>query len=318
MESAALCAECLYCVVCSVFLSFLHHFSLSASSAKLWVSSTLSSSRACSAPLLAARQIRRRPCAVCKCGPLSTRIHHAFFHHIICLFDTSFSSCIEFTSFLASAHSFCVVVYSFPSCPSCASTSFLGFPFSRLSLSCSFWAFLSLLLLLSLHSILPLFLSLCFSLLLLLSPFFSLSLFLSPPLLSSLPTFSSPLPLAPCALSSLSRAPPACFLPFDPTPVVPHSSAPLALLLLPLALSTLPPLSLYLLLTVSCSSFSIPSPSSQSAHLIPRVSFFLLLPSLLLDCPPPLCFCSAHAHLTIGLISLSCHSPSKLRIYSFS
>ena len=75
---------------CSRF--FLHHFSPSASSAELWVSSTLSSSRACSAALLAARQIRRRPRAVRMCGPPSTRIHHASRHHVMCLFDTSLSS----------------------------------------------------------------------------------------------------------------------------------------------------------------------------------------------------------------------------------
>ena len=55
----------------------------SASSAKLWVSPTPSLSRACSAALLAARQTRRRPRAVCMCGPLSTRIHHAFLHHFL-------------------------------------------------------------------------------------------------------------------------------------------------------------------------------------------------------------------------------------------
>ena len=53
----------LHCLVClSPFL--LHHVFPSASSARLRVSSTLSSSRACSAALLAARQIRRRPRAV--------------------------------------------------------------------------------------------------------------------------------------------------------------------------------------------------------------------------------------------------------------
>ena len=48
------------------------------------------SSRACSAALLAARHVRRRPRAVRKCGPLSTRTHQAFLHHVMCLFDTSF------------------------------------------------------------------------------------------------------------------------------------------------------------------------------------------------------------------------------------
>ena len=103
---------------CSHF--FLPRFSPSASSARLWVSSTPSLSRACSAALLAARQIRRRPRAVRMCGPLSTRIHHAFLHHVMCLFDTSCSSCIEFVSLLSSTHSPCVVISSFPSCASWA------------------------------------------------------------------------------------------------------------------------------------------------------------------------------------------------------
>ena len=54
-----------------------------------WVSQTQLPSRTCSAA----------------CSPLSTRIHHAFRHHVMCLFDTSFSSCIE----LATTHSSCVV-----------------------------------------------------------------------------------------------------------------------------------------------------------------------------------------------------------------
>ena len=102
---------------------FLLHFSLSVSLAGLWASSTLSSSRACSAALLATRQVRRRSRAVRMCGLLSTRIHQAFLHHVMCLFDTSFSSCVEFTSFLASTHSFYVVISSSPSCPFWASTS---------------------------------------------------------------------------------------------------------------------------------------------------------------------------------------------------
>ena len=110
----------LHCLVClSPFL--LPHVPPSASSAGLRVSSTLSSSRACSTALLAARQIRRRPHAVRVCGPLSTRIH-AFFHHVMCLFDTSFS-CIEFVSFFAPTHFSCVVTSYSPSCPFWASTS---------------------------------------------------------------------------------------------------------------------------------------------------------------------------------------------------
>ena len=105
----------------SLFLScshfFLPHFSPSASSVKLWVSSTLSLSRACSAALLAVRQTHRRPRAVLMCGPLSTQIHQAFFHHVMCLFDTSFSR-TESVSFFSSTHSSCVVISSFPSWPS--------------------------------------------------------------------------------------------------------------------------------------------------------------------------------------------------------
>ena len=83
-------------------------FSPSASSA-IWVSSTQPLSRACSAALLAARQIRRRSRAVRMCGPVSTRIHQAFLHHVMCLFDKSFSSCVEFAFFFASTHSSCLL-----------------------------------------------------------------------------------------------------------------------------------------------------------------------------------------------------------------
>ena len=81
------------------------------------------SSRACSAALLAARHVRRRPRAVHKGVPLSTQIHQAFLHHLMCLFDTSFSSCVEFISFFASTHSSCVVISSSLPCPSWASAS---------------------------------------------------------------------------------------------------------------------------------------------------------------------------------------------------
>ena len=46
--------------------------------------------------LLTARQTRRLPLALRMCGPLSTRIHHALCHHVMCLFDTWHSSCTEF------------------------------------------------------------------------------------------------------------------------------------------------------------------------------------------------------------------------------
>ena len=94
-----------YCLVVSPFLSpflpFFPRVSPSASSAKLWVSSTLSSSRACSAAFLAARQIRRRPRPVRICGPTSTRIHHAF-STMSCVYSTHQSHLVlnSFPSFL--------------------------------------------------------------------------------------------------------------------------------------------------------------------------------------------------------------------------
>ena len=144
----------LRCLVClSPFL--LSHFSSSAPSAELRVSSTLSLSRACSAALLAARHVRRRPRAIRKCGPLSTRIHQAFLHHVTCLFDTSFPSCIEFMSIFSSTHSSCVVISSFPSCSSRASTSPSSF---LLLLQSLLRSRLSFSLLLSCHFFLSLFL----------------------------------------------------------------------------------------------------------------------------------------------------------------
>ena len=80
----------------SLSVCFLLHFSRSASSARRWASPAPSSSRACSAALLAARQTRRLPLALRMCGPLSTRIHHALCHHVMCLFDTWHSACTEF------------------------------------------------------------------------------------------------------------------------------------------------------------------------------------------------------------------------------
>ena len=79
------------------------------------------------------------------------------------------------------------------------------------------------------------------------------SLLSSTPLEPSLQSLALPGPfsvLAPPALSSLPHAPCACFLPYPPILVVPRSSAPLALLL-PIALSSLPPLSLSLLLALA-------------------------------------------------------------------
>ena len=75
---------------------FPSHFSPSASSAPSRVSPTQLPLRTCSAACLAARQVLRRLLAVRMCGPLSTRIHHALCHHVMCLFDTWHSSCTEF------------------------------------------------------------------------------------------------------------------------------------------------------------------------------------------------------------------------------
>ena len=91
----AFCGRCstrcrvfsLPCLICLSVCLF-SHFSRSASSARRRASPAPSSSRACSAALLAARQTRRLPLALRMCGPLSTRIHHALCHHVMCLFDT--------------------------------------------------------------------------------------------------------------------------------------------------------------------------------------------------------------------------------------
>ena len=278
----------LHCLVC--LSPFLPHVSPSASSAKLWVSSTLSSSRACSAALLAARQIRRRPRAVRMCGPPSTRIHHAFFHHVVCLFDTSLSTY--------------VVISSFPSYPLLGLN--FSFFFPSLLMSSRF---------VSLALPEPLLLSLALP---------EFSLLLAPPALSSAP-------LAPPALSSAPHAPPVLsslpLLSFPVrclfsalNPMVSHSPAPLALLLLSLALSSLPPLSLYLLIVLAHLPPSTRRPRNLPVTSLGFLSFLLLrfLPSLLLGCSLPLCFSSAHAHLTIGLVSLSCRPLSNFRISSSS
>ena len=107
-------------------------------------------------------------CAVRRCGPLSTRIHQAFLHHV-CLFDTSFSSCVEFAYFFASTHSSFVVISSSPSCLSRASTSL---PSSLSLLPSLSLSRLSFSLLLNFHFFLSLLLSPHFSLLLLLSLYF--------------------------------------------------------------------------------------------------------------------------------------------------
>ena len=253
---------------CSHFFLLLSLFPLPL---RLWVSLTLSSSRACSVALLAACHVRRRPRAVRMCGPLSTRIHQTFLHHVLCLFDTSFSSCVEFASFFASTLSLlrCHLFFSF--------VPFLGLNFSFFSsrpLSFSF-SRLTFSLALSTHFFLLLFLSLLFFLRLLRSLLLS-GLLRSLPLP---PALFSPLPPAPPALSSLPHAPRACFLPIALNPVVSHSSAPLALSL-PLSLSLSLLLLLFLAVRLLLPSLflspvllpPVPSSSSQTAHLIPRVS----------------------------------------------
>ena len=107
-----------------------------------------------------------------------------FFHQVMCLFDTSFSSCIEFASFLASTHFSYVVASSALSCPSWASTSFSSLPLSThfflLLLLGPLFLFLRVLRLLCLLPS-PLLLSR-----LLLSPLFFSRLLRSPLLLTSL------------------------------------------------------------------------------------------------------------------------------------
>ena len=130
--------------------------------------------RTCSVACLAARQVLRRPLALRMCGPLSTRTHHAFCHHVMCLFDTWLSSCTEFTSSSCPPWAFALL-----SCPPWASTS----------VSCPSWALL--LVFVVPHEL---------SFLLVAPPTLSF-LTVAPPALSSA--------LAPPALSSLPRAPPA-------------------------------------------------------------------------------------------------------------
>ena len=133
LEGAQPCAECFHCTVlfCLSLLSFLLHFSplclFRLSSGSLRPSHCLEPVRLLL--WLLARSVDGLAPSACvvRCP---TRIHHTFFHHVMCLFDTSFSSCIEFASFLASTHSFCVVVSSSPSCPSWASTPLSSLRFS--------------------------------------------------------------------------------------------------------------------------------------------------------------------------------------------
>ena len=65
-----------------------------------WFSSVSPASRAAT---VAARHIRLQLRAVRMCGPFSTRIHHAFRHHVMCLSDTWLFSCSEFSFLLSSS-----------------------------------------------------------------------------------------------------------------------------------------------------------------------------------------------------------------------
>ena len=219
---------------CLSFSLFFFQCSAATLSARFWISSTQSPSRACSAALLAARRSCAFPLALRMLDPSSMRIHHAFLHHVMCLFDTSFSSCIGFVffnAFLLRWHLF----FSF--------APFLGLNFSVF--------FPSLLLSLCPPGLLfSLLLSLHFFLLSFLTPlepwFLSPAAFVPPALSSALlhsPRARSPrdqtsllLPLPP------ARSPPSLLnlaVPHLTTPLAPTISLPFAFPIFPL-LSPLP------------------------------------------------------------------------------
>ena len=79
---------------CFTPLSLFQSLSLSSHT----VSPTEFPSRTCSAACETACQILRRHPALRMGRPWSPRIHHAFYHNVMCLFDTWHSSCTEFTS----------------------------------------------------------------------------------------------------------------------------------------------------------------------------------------------------------------------------
>ena len=122
--SAARCAECFHCTVCSVFLFFLF-FPTSPPPPLRQNSGSLRPFHRHEPVRLLFWLLARFVGALAPyaCEVLSTRIHHAFFHHVMCLFDTSLSSYIEFVSFFASTHFSCVVTSFASSCPSWASIS---------------------------------------------------------------------------------------------------------------------------------------------------------------------------------------------------
>ena len=98
----------------------------------------------------------------CPCGPTK-----AFRHHVMCLFDTSLSSYIEFVSFVASTQFLlrCHLFFIHRALPGAPTSLFfssllLSFSFSRVIFLLALSTHSFLLLLLSLHSILSLFLGL--------------------------------------------------------------------------------------------------------------------------------------------------------------
>ena len=194
------------------------------------VSPTQFPSRTCSAACLAARQVLRRPLALRMCGPLSTRTHHAFCHHVMCLFDTWLSSCTEFTS-SSSCPPWAFTSLSCPPWLSLRSRASPGphllflarfapprlSPLSPVSLAPHEHSLLFLALpepsIISLVLPAPSFLFSSPALSPLLAPPLLSSLLLAPHALSSAPLLLAPIALsfalAPPALSSLPHAPPA-------------------------------------------------------------------------------------------------------------
>ena len=80
----------LHCLVCLSPAFFLHFGCLSGLSDRVSTASLFGRS--------SARQTLRLPLALRMLNPASIRIHHALLHHVMCLFDTSMSSCLEFPS----------------------------------------------------------------------------------------------------------------------------------------------------------------------------------------------------------------------------
>ena len=106
-----------------------------------------SPSPASSAALLAARQTLRLPVALCMLDPSSIQIHRGLFYHVMCLFATSLSSCVNFLfsySSLSPTHSFRVHPLSSSPCFPCTFTSFSCLPRASCALLSSSRSSLSL------------------------------------------------------------------------------------------------------------------------------------------------------------------------------